>query len=165
VAGPVELKTGYLNGAVYTSPHATPDLDPKPALVAMLKAAKKSIRFAIYSFTLPEVADAIIAAHQAGLDVRGVVNFDAWTSATSQVQRLVAAGVDVHRWGQSYRLMHDKVAVVDGTAVALGSYHWTTQAEKSNVEVLLIVIGRQVSRVLAPVFTKQIEDAYAAGTT
>jgi|SRR5947209_567341 len=159
-----DVKTGYLNGDVFTSPHATADLNPEPALVAMLKGAKKSIRFAIYSFTLPSIADAIIAAHQAGIDVKGVANFDAWTSSTSQVPRLVAAGVDVRRWGKAYKLMHDKVAVVDDTAVSLGSYNWTSQAEKVNVEVMLIVQGIQVARVLAPVLNKQIDDAYASGT-
>jgi phosphatidylserine/phosphatidylglycerophosphate/cardiolipin synthase-like enzyme len=159
-----DRKVGRVNAAVYLSPHPTPDLDPEPALLELIGNAKRKIRFGVYSFTLPAVADAIVAAHTAGLDVRGVGDATAWTSVTSQYPRLVADGVDVHRWGRNYRLMHDKVLVVDDWDVALGSWNWTTQAEKVNTEVLLVVTGVQASRILAPTMTAQIEAAYANGT-
>lgn len=154
------LSVGSLRSYLYTSPHATPDLDPEPALVAAIDAATVTLDFAIYSFTLPSVADAILAAAARGVSVRGVVDGSSLAPVTSQVRRL--AGLDIRRWGGSYRLMHDKVFVVDTghhTHVGLGSFNWTTQAEKSNVEVLLVARGIQASRHLAPALTAQIASA------
>lgn len=158
-----ELKIGLVTANVFTSPHDTPDLDPLPPLLAMLAGAKKTIYFAIYSLTLSEVAQAIIDAHNRGVTVQGVADAGTWGGSTSKLPALVQAGVDVRQWGSYYRLMHDKVAVVDGNAVALGSYNWTAQAEKSNVEVLLVCSGAAVKRVLAPALTEQITNTYAQG--
>jgi phosphatidylserine/phosphatidylglycerophosphate/cardiolipin synthase-like enzyme len=160
-----DLAVGSVNAFVYTSPHASADLDPAPALIAALNAAKKTIFFATYSFTYAPFADALIAAHARGVQVRGVADASEAGQVNGQVPRLVAAGIDVKRWGSTFRLMHEKAFVVDGNSVGLGSYNWTTQAEKSNVEILLIAKGAQVARVLAPTMTAQIQASYDAGAT
>lgn len=151
---------GRVSAALYLSPHPTPDLDPEPALVALVASARTRLRFAVYSFSLPAVAAAVVAAHARGVDVLGVGDAAEWTGPTSQFPSLAAAGVPVRRWGAAYRLMHDKVAVVDGKRLALGSYNWTTQAERSNVECLLVCTGATGCSLLEA----QIEAAYAAGT-
>lgn len=160
VGEPFRLPVGRINASLYTSPHSAVTDDPEAALVALLKSAKKSIRFAIYSLTLPDVAQAIIDAHNAGLNVRGVGDAGTWTGTTSKLPALAAAGVDVRKWGAHYRLMHDKVAVVDGTRCALGSFNWTSQGEKSNVECLVIASSSR----LGSAFTAQIELTYSQGT-
>lgn len=163
------LPVGRISASVYTSPHATPDLDPLPAILNTIGSARQSIHFAIYSFTLIPVADAIIAAHDRGVTIRGVCDTLSLTTKTSQIPRLVAAGIDIHKWGAAYRLMHDKVLITDpgsrNATVALGSWNFTSQAEKANTEVLLTAAGSQVARILAPTLVAQIETSYASGTS
>lgn len=152
---------GYIHSAVYTSPHATPDLDPEPALLSAINSAKHSIEFAIYSFTLPAVAAAMVSAVKRGVTVRGIVDHDSLTGG-GQGYVIANGGADVKVWGGSYRLMHDKVLIVDGCTVALGSYNWSTQAETENIEVLLLATGAVVERHLAPALQAAIEAGYAA---
>lgn len=157
------LSVGRVTGAVYVSPHPSADLDPKPALLALINGAKQSIHFAIYSLTLDAVRDALIAAHQRGVTIRGIADATTVSGPTNDVAALAQAGIDVRVWGSHYHLMHDKVIVVDGSKVGLGSYNWTTQAESSNVEVFFVCSGANVAKVLAPTLVTQIENAYAQG--
>lgn len=162
------VPVGSLNSFYYQSPHLTDDLNPEPALVAALASAKSTLYFAAYSFTLPSVAAAIIAARDRGVEVLGVVDASSIKGSTSQVPALVRAGINVRRWGSTWRLMHDKVFVVDGATknakAGLGSFNWTTQAEKNNTEVLLICTGTQVSRGLAGALESQIRLAHDTGS-
>lgn len=153
------LSTGRATVQVYTSPHATPDLDPEPALVALVNSAKTSVLVAAYSFTLASVAQALIAKHQAGVPVRMLADAGEWTSPTSQFPALAAAGLDIRTWGSKYVLMHEKSVIVDGRRVAWGSFNFSQSAEHSNVEVMTIATSARLAQVL----TAQIEAAYAAG--
>jgi phosphatidylserine/phosphatidylglycerophosphate/cardiolipin synthase-like enzyme len=165
--GLFSLPVGRITADVFTTPHTDPELDPAPAVIGTLTKTRNDLRFAVYSFTHPGIADAVIAAYQRGVVVRGVVDASQAHGGTSQVARLVAAGIDLRLWGDGWHLMHDKAWVSDiasaRTTVGLGSYNWTTQAEKSNVEVLLISRGLQVSRKLGPALHAQIEWAYGKG--
>jgi phosphatidylserine/phosphatidylglycerophosphate/cardiolipin synthase-like enzyme len=136
-----DLPIGRINADYFQSPHVDATLDPAPAVIDVFTRAKASIHFAIYSLTHAGIADSLVAAHQRGVEVVGVADASELKTSTSKIHRLLDAGIDVKAWGSAYRLMHDKVLVVDTghqTHVGLGSFNWTTQAEKSNVEVLLI---------------------------
>ena len=163
-----KLAVGKINSYYYQTPRDSEDLDPEAAILKAINSAKKSIYFAVYSFTLGAIADAIIAAKERGVTVIGVGDTQESAGRGSQIVRLAANGVDVRLWGTSGSLMHDKVFVVDGDTktakVGLGSYNWSNSAEKSNVEVLLVSTGVQVSRGLAPALIQQIETAYNSGT-
>lgn len=159
------MKVGSINCAFYTSPHATIDLDPEPALLELIDNAKATIDVGIYSLTLTKVAQALIAARTRGVVVRVLADATEAKGATSQIPALIAAGVDVRVWGGNYRLAHFKVIVVDGHSVALGSYNFSGLAENDDYEVMLTATGIQVSRILAPQLTALIESAYATGNT
>jgi phosphatidylserine/phosphatidylglycerophosphate/cardiolipin synthase-like enzyme len=91
-----------------------------------------------------------------------VVDATQMGGSTSTAKSLVAAGIKVHSWGAPFRLMHDKVLVVDTKVCALGSYNWTTQAQKSNVEVLLMTRGRVGNR-LAQALSQQVLTTFSEG--
>lgn len=168
---PVEtLAAGAVNLQVFTSPHAAAALDPEPALVALIHSAKTALYFSAYSFTLPDVAAAIVTAHKRGVAVTGVLDTSELAGTGNQAQALLAGGVtNLRQWGGQYNLAHEKVAVVDpdtpnsNCAVGLGSYNWSASAEKSNKEVFVIISGIQVSRVAGPTFRDQILQTYAVG--
>jgi phosphatidylserine/phosphatidylglycerophosphate/cardiolipin synthase-like enzyme len=156
------LKAGVTAGQstveVYTSPHPTPDLDPLPALLALVNKATTSILVGSYSFTLPTLAQAVIAKHNAGVTVRIAADAGEFTP-TSQYPVLVAAGLDIHVWGTTYDLQHLKVIVVDGEHCAWGSFNFSVNAETDNYEVMTTTTNAKLGAVL----NTAIEAAYNAG--
>lgn len=110
-------------------------------LIALIESATSHVYFAIYEFTLRDVADALVAAKKRGLDVRGLV--DSGESSNSYdrpiIQMLVEAGIPVEteRHPDGNGIMHIKLLVTDG-AYAFGSYNWTNSATTINDEILEI---------------------------
>jgi len=110
-------------------------------LIALIEGAKTHIYFAIYTFTLKNVAEALVAAKARGIDVRGIV--DSEQSANSYgrpiIETLVAGGIPVlterHEGGNG--IMHIKALVTD-SAYAVGSYNWTNSGTTINDELLEI---------------------------
>ncbi len=84
-------------------------------LISRISAARFSIDCAMYSFTLPNVADALIAAHQRGVQIRVIRE---WETSATQYNRLLAAGIpaiDSHFGGNhaSTGLHHNKFFVFE----------------------------------------------------
>lgn len=110
-------------------------------LIAVIDAAKTHIYFAIYEFTLKDVADALVAAKKRGVEVQGLV--DAGESANSYdkpiIAELIAAGIPVEteKHPDGNGIMHIKAIATD-SAYALGSYNWTGSATNENDELLEI---------------------------
>jgi len=110
-------------------------------LIALINAASSHIYFAIYEFTLRDVADALIAAKKRGVVVEGLV--DSGESANSYDAPIIAslkqAGIPIatehHASGTG--IMHIKALVTD-SAYAIGSYNWTASANTQNDELLEI---------------------------
>lgn len=158
------LPVGRITADYFQSPHPTPDLDPAAALIRAIDNAQELLIFAVYSLTHPDITAAILRAHQRGVTISGVVDATQMHGATSTVVGLVAAGVPLRAWGGPFRLMHDKALTVDNKVAALGSYNWTTQAQKNNVEVLLMTHGRAGNK-LAAALSQQMLGAFNEGTT
>jgi phosphatidylserine/phosphatidylglycerophosphate/cardiolipin synthase-like enzyme len=90
--------------------------------VAAIDSARLSVEAAIYSLTLNSVRDALIHAHQRGVDVRVVMESDNRDQADPRA--LVDAGIEVlgdRREG----LMHNKFVVIDRAEVWTGSMNLT----------------------------------------
>jgi hypothetical protein len=132
-------------------------------IVALINAAKTHIYFAMYEFTLQDVADALVAAKKRGVDVRGLV--DSVESASSYdkpiMTELVASGIPVEteKHPDGNGIMHIKAIVTD-SAYALGSYNWTGSATTENDELLEIGTDPTLRQAYENVLTKLIA-AYA----
>jgi hypothetical protein len=135
-------------------------------LIALIDAAKAKAYFAIYEFTLKDVADALVAAKRRGVDVRGLV--DAGESASSYdqpiIKELVAAGIPVEaeKHPDGNGIMHIKLLVTD-QAYALGSYNWTGSATTENDEILEIGTDPTLRQTYENLLTRLF--AAYAGTT
>jgi phosphatidylserine/phosphatidylglycerophosphate/cardiolipin synthase-like enzyme len=84
--------------------------------------ARQSIKVAMYSFTLENMADGLIAAQRRGVNVQMVMESD--NMNTIAVQKLVKAGIPVVG-DTSDGLMHDKFIIVDDQVVWTGSFNAT----------------------------------------
>jgi len=130
-------------------------------VIALIEAAQQHVYFAMYEFTLRDIADALVAAKKRGVEVEGVV--DSEESAKSYgrpiVSELLAAGIPVktekHTDGSG--IMHIK-ALATESAYALGSYNWTASATSENDELLEIGTAPQLVATYNGILKKLIDD-------
>jgi phosphatidylserine/phosphatidylglycerophosphate/cardiolipin synthase-like enzyme len=95
---------------------------PDGPLAAAIDEARLSVDVAIYSLSLDSIRDALIRAHNRGVQVRVVMESD--TSDRSAPQDLIEAGIQFlgdRREG----LMHFKFVVIDRSEVWMGSMNFT----------------------------------------
>lgn len=107
--------------------------------------ANMSIHVLIYSFTLDSVGDALVEAHNRGVEVQVVFEIEQITRY-SEYQRLRVAGVAVRNDTNS-ELMHNKVMIVDGLIVLTGSFNWSTNGEESNNENLIVINSAYIAGI------------------
>jgi phosphatidylserine/phosphatidylglycerophosphate/cardiolipin synthase-like enzyme len=130
-------------------------------VIAEIERAQNRIRFMAYSFTSDEIADAMIERAQAGVTVQGVIEERNAESEYGEYTRLRDAGLDVLLDGNPY-IMHHKVIIVDDATVILGSYNFTSSAENSNDENLLIIHDPEMAALFVAEFGRVYEQAQAA---
>lgn len=121
----------------------TPGDDVAGMIVAAIGQARRQVLVQAYSFTHDGIAQALLAAHRRGLDVRLIAD----RGQTEQLQRsqvpgLARAGLPV--WLDDAHLSaHDKVMLIDaGLPSALlisGSFNFTRAAQYKNAENILFI--------------------------
>jgi len=127
----------------------SPTDQPDEALLATIAEAEESIRFAIFSFTSRELAEALLARHRAGVSVAGI--FDQLMAGSSYSQGGWLCAADVPTKIEDFGgLLHHKMMVIDphgdDPRVVLGSFNWTGSAAHSNDENLLIIHSRSLAQ-------------------
>ncbi|MBN1668775.1 MAG: DUF1669 domain-containing protein [Anaerolineales bacterium] len=126
---------------------------PDSALAEAIGAARFSVDAAIYHLNLWSIRDALIAAHQRGVQVRVVVESDNLDEV--EVQDLRQAGIEV-LGDRRESLMHHKFVVIDGLEVWTGSMNFTINGAYRNDNNLL----RLRSSQLAENFTTEFEEMF-----
>ncbi len=121
------------------------DDDPRAVILGTLGAAHNSVLVAMYCFTDRDLAAALVAAQQRGVQVYVFLDRSMVTSRDSVARSLVQAGVPV-RISNNPKIMHNKFAVVDGTTVITGSYNWTISASKYNDENVLRITRPELAQ-------------------
>lgn len=122
-------------------------------LIAFIQSANSSVHVMIYSFTLDEVADALIAAKQKGLDVKVLMDNTQAGNQYSEDERLMAAGVEVKIMNlPSTHIFHHKVAIIDGKSFSTGSFNYSQNADEGNAENLMMVSNIKMATQLESAF-------------
>ncbi|EKZ6372354.1 phospholipase D family protein [Klebsiella aerogenes] len=107
-----------------------------------IDTAQESIRLMGYSFTSPEVTQALIQAKQRGVDVKAVLDWKANSTkggaGVAALNLLVNAGIPVRTVSQ-FKIMHDKVIITDGRNVETGSFNFSRAAASNNSENALVI--------------------------
>lgn len=107
-------------------------------LVAEINAARSEIRFMAFSFTRDDMGDALLARVNQGVNVQGVFENTGSETTSSELRRLLCAGLDVRQDGNS-GVMHHKVFIIDRSVVVTGSFNFSDNAVSSNDENLVII--------------------------
>ena len=126
---------------------------PDGPLAESIDAARLTVDVAVYSLNLRSIRDALIRAHERGVQVRVVMESDNMDS--SAVQALIEAGIPVlgdRREG----LMHDKFVVIDRSDIWMGSMNFTYSGTYEDNNQLLLF--RSVK--MAENYTKEFEEMF-----
>lgn len=111
------------------------------AIVNELNQAQRQILVQAYSFTSEPIAAACIEAHKRGVAVFAVLDRSQETEQYSAADLLVNSGITTVIDSQ-HAIAHNKVILIDGQTLITGSFNFTSNAEKSNAENLLIIRNR-----------------------
>jgi phosphatidylserine/phosphatidylglycerophosphate/cardiolipin synthase-like enzyme len=126
---------------------------PDDALADAIRRARLSVDIAIYHLNLWSIRDALIAAHNAGVNVRVVIESDNMDEV--EIQELRDAGIEV-LGDRRESLMHHKFVIIDKSEVWTGSMNFTINGAYYNDNNL---IGIRSSR-LAENYTTEFEEMY-----
>lgn len=111
-------------------------------LAAAIDAAQLSVDVAAYDLDLWSVRDALIRAHQRGIQVRMVTESNYLENP--EVQDLLNAGIEI-LGDRMEGLMHHKFVVIDGQEVWTGSMNLTVNAAYRNNENYLRIFSPQLA--------------------
>ena len=118
--------------------HFSPKGGCADTIIYWIGRANQSVHVLMYVFTLPNVAEALISAHDRGIEVK-IVFDKSQGSSYGQYVILKAAGIGVRNDTNPDGIMHNKVAIIDNRIVITGSFNWTNSAENSNNENLVVI--------------------------
>ncbi|MBZ5763343.1 phospholipase D family protein [Rhizobium sp. VS19-DR104.2] len=118
----------------------SPEGTGRSLVLDVINTARRELRVMAYSFTAPDIAQALIAAKKRGVDVLVVVDADQsrQKSQVAALNTLAIAGIQVRLNGH-YQIMHDKVIVADRKTVQTGSFNYTRSAETANSENVIVL--------------------------
>lgn len=121
-------------------------------IVKQIDATNESLIVVIYTFTSAPIGNAVIRAHQRGVDVIVLIDPGYATGRGSAVPSLLAAGIPVYK-DLAHAIMHDKFIISDGQKVQTGSYNYTNNAEYNNAENALFCN----SSALAAIYIREFD--------
>jgi len=129
-------------------------------LIQLLNEAQESIYFLAYSFAFTDLGNVIRERAAQGIKVGGVLEFDLVDpnlaspnpNLVEELNLFKQAGLDIRLDGVP-EVMNDKIMIIDGKIVVMGSYDFTNRAETDNDENVLIFH----SEVIAQKFMEEFQ--------
>jgi phosphatidylserine/phosphatidylglycerophosphate/cardiolipin synthase-like enzyme len=141
---PYGYSAGYVNSANGTGDIAcyfSPAGGCTEACVNEIRQAQQQILVQAYSFTSVPIANALVEAHNRGVAVYIVLDKSQKSEQYSSADFVAHAGIPT-LIDSAHAIAHNKVMLIDRQTIITGSFNFTTSAEKSNAENLLIIRGR-----------------------
>ncbi|MCL2726096.1 MAG: phospholipase D-like domain-containing protein [Polyangiaceae bacterium] len=111
--------------------------DSGAAILSEIEAATKSVHVTMYLLTNRDVQNALISLHDAGKDVRVILNHHFPPNGGDNLpafNKLKNAGVDVVWAPSDYTFTHEKAIVIDGAKVLIMTMNLTATSAFSNRE-------------------------------
>lgn len=114
--------------------YVSPDQDIKAAYLHFISLAQRSIHLSIFGFHIPELTDALIEKHRAGVVVDAIFDHSQaqGKAEAPEILKLMQAGVPflIGTSPEEGQLLHAKVTVVDEEWVEEGSWNYSESATK-----------------------------------
>lgn len=135
----------FINAVPKVDVHFSPNGNCQEAILDKIKQAKRNIYVQSYTFTSFPIANELIKAKERGIKVTIITDLGQIKAMKSQIESLIENGLDV-RYLKIKGLHHSKTIVIDDCIVITGSYNFTKAAEYRNVENLVIIEDKAVTR-------------------
>ena len=131
-------------------------------LIYFIDNAKQTIHIASFEFDLDPVAEALIAAHERGVEVQWVTDDEYGIDADEeeghgQFEMLEDAGIEVKDDGRG-ALMHNKFWIFDGQLVWTGSTNITKNGNFRNNNNVIVIRSTRLAEIFEREFAEMWED-------
>ncbi|MGI1679692.1 MAG: nuclease [Cellvibrionaceae bacterium] len=122
----------------HASAYFSPGDECRSKLIELCRQAKSTIDVCVYTIADNQLTEAIISAHQRGVQVRVITDNakseDLGSDIDYMIEKKVPLVMDVSKYH-----MHHKFAIFDNEFLANGSFNWTRSATTSNEENIMVV--------------------------
>jgi phosphatidylserine/phosphatidylglycerophosphate/cardiolipin synthase-like enzyme len=127
-------------------------------IIPFVQGAQSSVYFMAFSFTDYPLADAMIQRRLHDVDVAGVFEAFGSTSESAELRTLFCGDVPVRQDGNG-GFLHHKVIIVDERYVITGSLNFSTRAEETNDENVIIIDNPDIAKL----YIEEFERVWAMG--
>ncbi len=125
-------------------------------IVAQIANAQQQVLVQAYSFTNPEIVEALAEARRRGVDVRVILDKsnackdggECEKKGAIAAETLAGAGVPV-MIDRIRGIAHNKIMIIDDMRVITGSFNFTKAAQDRNAENLLVIGDPELARQYA----------------
>jgi phosphatidylserine/phosphatidylglycerophosphate/cardiolipin synthase-like enzyme len=148
-----------LNGTSIRVVFTSEDPALESLIIPMVRNANSSIRFLAFSFTDFPLADAMIQRSQQGVNVAGVIDKTQSGGQGSELGTLFCANIPVRQDGNP-QFMHSKIIIIDDRYVITGSLNFSTSAEESNDENVIVIDNPDIARL----YVQDFDRVYGQGS-
>jgi phosphatidylserine/phosphatidylglycerophosphate/cardiolipin synthase-like enzyme len=131
----------------------SPGEDCLNALLGLIQGAHKDLQICVFTISENRLRDALLDAHQRGVNVRIITDNDKTEDKGSDIDWLDHKGVPV-RVDRTRHHMHHKFVIADSKQIATGSFNWTKSATLYNHENILLLNNENVIRDFAEEFER-----------
>lgn len=115
----------------------SPGEECKNRIISLIQGTRKHMEICVFTISDDGIRDAILKAHQSGIQVRIITDDDKTEDRGSDVDYLAERGVPT-RMDDAESHMHHKFAIFDGEYLLNGSFNWTRSATKYNNENITV---------------------------
>jgi phosphatidylserine/phosphatidylglycerophosphate/cardiolipin synthase-like enzyme len=149
----LDEQIAVVNGTQIVVVFTSEDPALENAIVPIVKSATKSVRFLTFSFTDYPLADAMSQRAKEGVDVAGVFETVGSETEAAELRTLMCRKVPVKQDGNP-GFLHHKLIIVDERIVITGSMNFSTNAEESNDENVIIIDNPEIARLYMQEFER-----------
>ncbi len=134
-----------------------PQESPQSRIIDEIENADSVIKFCIYAFTVDDIADAFIDAHNRGVQVMGIFDNQQIYDTPTTYFDLQAAGVDVYESTAPYAFHHKFILIdpdEDNATVITSSGNWSNNGMFNNDENFVIIQSESVAEDFSNEFAR-----------
>jgi len=154
----VDQQSVTVNGTPIQVYFASED-DVLSHIIPVVAGAQRDIRFLAFSFTDYPLAKAMIDRAAAGVDVAGVFEKVGSETSSAELTTLYCAKVPVRQDGNP-SFLHHKLIIVDDHIVITGSLNFSTNADTSNDENVIVIDNADIAKL----YVQEFERDWAQGS-
>ncbi|HSM70072.1 MAG TPA: phospholipase D-like domain-containing protein [Anaerolineales bacterium] len=151
-------QSANINGSQILVIFTSEDKALETAIIPFVLGAQSSVYFMAFSFTDYPLAAAMIQRRNSGVEVAGVFEAFGSTTDAAELRTLFCGSVPVRQDGNG-GFLHHKLIVVDERYVITGSLNFSTNAETSNDENVIIIDNTEIAQL----YIQEFERVWALG--